>query len=51
MTEGKINETAFVNRSQFGAFPVQIEGHAHLHDSLEAATVNMEMEQEVGVST
>ncbi|XP_011404322.2 PREDICTED: ubiquitin carboxyl-terminal hydrolase 28-like isoform X1 [Amphimedon queenslandica] len=46
VTEGKINETSFVNRSQFGAFPVQIEGHAHLHDSLEAATVNTEMEQE-----
>lgn len=47
VTEGLSNEQHFVNESQFGAFPVQIEGHTHLHDSLEAATVNTEMNQEV----
>ena len=47
ITEGLLNNEQFVNNSQFGAFPVQIEGHAHLHDSLEAATVNVDMQQEV----
>ena len=50
MTEGFLNGEPFVNHSQFGAFPVQVEGHTHLHDSLEAATVNNEMQQEVRLS-
>ena len=50
MTEGFLNDEPFVNHSQFGAFPVQVEGHTHLHDSLEAATVNNEMQQEVRFS-
>ena len=50
MTEGFLNDEPFVNHSQFGAFPVQVEGHTHLHDSLEAATVNNEMQQEVRLS-
>lgn len=47
ITEGLLNNEQFVNNSQFGAFPVQIEGHAHLHDSLEAAIVNVDIQQEV----
>ncbi len=47
VTEGLLNDQPFVNKSQFGAFPVQVEGHTDLHDSLEAATVNNEIQQEV----
>ena len=46
-TEGLLEGQKFVNESDFGAFPIQVQGHAHLHDSLEAACVNIEMEQEV----
>ena len=49
VTEGMIDNQPFINTSQFGAFPVQVEGHTHLHDSLEAATVYKEMQQEVRV--
>ena len=51
VTEGVINDQPFVNDSKFGAFPVQVEGNADLHDSLEAATVSREMQQEVGMKT
>ena len=47
VTEGVINDQPFVNSAKFGAFPVQVEGNADLHDSLEAATVSREMQQEV----
>ena len=46
-TEGLLEGQKFVNESDFGAFPIQVQGHAHLHDSLEAACVNSEMGQEV----
>ena len=45
--EGLTDNHPFVNESRFGAFPLQVQGHAHLHDSLEAAVVNTEMLQEV----
>ena len=46
-TEGLLEGQTFVNESDFGAFPIQVQGHTHLHDSLEAACVNSEMGQEV----
>lgn len=50
ITQGELNGQPFVNHSRFGAFPVQIEGHTHLHDSLEAVTDNTEMKQEVSTT-
>ena len=47
-TEGSLEGQTFVNESDFGAFPIQVQGHTHLHDSLEAACVSSEMGQEVG---
>ncbi len=47
-TEGVLDNEPFVNESTFGAFPVQVQGHSHLHDSLEAATCSHDMHQEVG---
>lgn len=44
--EGLTDDHPFVNESKFGAFPLQVQGYAHLHDSLEAAVVNHEMLQE-----
>ena len=46
-TEGLLEGQMFVNESDFGAFPIQVQGHTHLHDSLEAACVSSEMRQEV----
>ena len=46
-TEGLLEGQMFVNESDFGAFPIQVQGHTHLHDSLEAACVSSEMGQEV----
>ena len=48
-TEGLLEGQTFVNESDFGAFPIQVQGHAHLHDSLEAACVSSDMGQEVGL--
>lgn len=48
-TEGLLEGQTFVNESDFGAFPIQVQGHSHLHDSLEAACVSSEMGQEVHV--
>ncbi|CAI8024840.1 Ubiquitin carboxyl-terminal hydrolase 25 [Geodia barretti] len=45
-TEGLLEGQTFVNESDFGAFPIQVQGHAHLHDSLEAACVSSDMGQE-----
>ena len=44
-----MDEQPFVNVSEFGAFPVQVQGHSHLHDCLEAATCNPDVQQEVCV--
>jgi len=45
-TEGVSNNQHFVNESDFGAYPVQVRGHTHLHDSLESATFDMDMQQQ-----
>ena len=45
-TEGVNNDEAFINESDFGAYPVQVRGHTHLHESLESATFNTEMQQQ-----
>ena len=45
-TEGILNGQNFTNESRFGAFPVQVQGHTHLHDSLDATTYTAELNQE-----
>lgn len=45
-TEGINNGENFTNESSFGAFPVQVHGHTHLHDSLDASTYTAELKQE-----
>ena len=45
-TEGVINGEKFTNESRFGAFPVQVHSHTHLHDSLDASTFTAELNQE-----
>ena len=45
-TEGVLNGQNFTNESRFGAFPVQVQGHTHLHDSLDASTYTAELNQE-----
>ncbi len=45
-TEGINNDEHFISESDFGAFPVQVRSHAHLHDSLESATFDTEMQQQ-----
>ena len=45
-TEGVSNNQRFVNESDFGAYPVQVRGHTHLHDSLDSATFDMDMQQQ-----
>ena len=45
-TEGVLDGQNFTNESNFGAFPVQVQGHAHLHDSLDASTYTAELNQE-----
>ena len=45
-TEGINNDKPFLSESDFGAFPVQVRGHAHLYDSLESATFDPEMQQQ-----
>ncbi len=45
-TEGVSNRQPFVNESDFGAYPVQVRGHTHLHDSLDSATFDMDMQQQ-----
>ena len=45
-TEGVLNGENFTNESRFGAFPVQVRGHTHLHDCLDAVTYTAELKQE-----
>lgn len=45
-TEGINNDKPFISESDFGAYPVQVRGHTHLHDSLESATFDTEMHQQ-----
>lgn len=45
-TEGINNDQPFSSESDFGAYPVQVRGHAHLHDSLECTTFDTEMQQQ-----
>ena len=45
-TEGVLNGENFTNESRFGAFPIQVHGHTHLHDSLDASTCAEELNQE-----
>lgn len=36
--------TAFVNKETFGQFPLQVDGAKDIHDSLESATAQGEIE-------
>jgi hypothetical protein len=45
-TEGINNDQPFISESDFGAYPVQVRGHTHLHNSLESATFDTEMQQQ-----
>lgn len=45
-TEGINNDKPFISESDFGAYPIQVRGHTHLHDSLESATFNTDMQQQ-----
>lgn len=45
-TEGINNDKPFISESDFGAYPVQVRGHTHLHDSLESAAFDTEMQQQ-----
>lgn len=45
-TEGINNDEPFISESDFGAYPIRVRGHTHLHDSLESATFDTEMRQQ-----
>ena len=45
-TEGINNDEPFLTESDFGAYPLQVRGHTHLHESLESATFDSEMDQQ-----
>lgn len=45
-TEGINNDKHFISESDFGAYPIRVRGNPHLHDSLEAATFDPEMQQQ-----
>lgn len=44
--EGINNGEVFLNEEAFGALPIQVHNHTHLHDSLGAYTFNPEVNQE-----